>query len=445
MTRMKKNRYISAATSAIILIGILSTPSILNSCSGTSCDGKKCKSVLGFNGNEKPSVRDSLFIADNPSMAKKFNVYVESSASMDGYVTGNTQFKTTLHRLIGQVVADVLENDSTISLNYINSGIFNRKETPKQFTQNLSASSFVSYSGSSVGGDREISDIIDVISQVVKNTTGTGVTMLVSDCVYSPEASDDIDKALQKQQTDMLNILKNKVKTHDGLSFGVLLYRLTSDFHGIYYTKTNGHISCNGDRPYFVWFFGKESILANVLESITKIMSDNKAECIVGIPGYQYIPYKTIKSDHAYHYLNAKTKSDSLYTFSFIADMSKLPLTKEYILDKSNYSLGKDKYFIKKIEEYSDSKNSIYNYKYTICIKGGKNSFVTPTLVKVSVKSILHPMPTWVSKFNDPNGNDYNDGYDSKKLRTFGLNSLVEGIADYYNNPSYVTFKIQIN
>ncbi len=286
---MKKNRYISAAVSATFLIGILLMTPILNSCSGT-CDGKKCKSVLGFNENEKPSVRDSLFNANNPSMAKKFKVYIESSASMDGYVTGNTGFKTTLHRLIGQVVTDVLENDNSVSLNYVNSKIFSRRETLEQFTQNLSASSFDTYSSLSVGGDRANSDIIDVISQVVKKTSGSEVSMFISDCVYSPEASADIDKALQKQQTDMLILLKNKVKNQEVADFSVLVYRLTSDFHGRYYTKTNGQIICNGDRPYFVWFFGKESILANVSESISKIMSDNKAEYIVGIPGYKLSP-----------------------------------------------------------------------------------------------------------------------------------------------------------
>lgn len=442
---MIKYRYISTIASAIFLIGIISTVPTLNSCSGTFCDGKKCKAAIGLNANEKPSERDSLFYVNNPSMAQKFRVFVESSASMDGYVMGNTEFKTTLHRLIGQVVADVLENDSNVSLNYINSKIFNRRETPKQFTQNLSASSFVSYSGFLEGGDRANSDIIDVISQVIKNTSSSEISMFISDCVYSPEASADIDKALQKQQTDMLNILKNKSKSQEGVNFGVLVYRLTSDFHGIYYTKTNGQITCNGDRPYFVWFFGKESILANVAESISKIMSDNKAEYIVGIPQYQYLPYKTIKSDHAYHYLSAKTKTDSLYTFSYIADMSMLPLTKEYLLDKDNYKLGKDKYFIKKIETYSDPEKPIYNYKYTICVKGGKNSLVTPTLVEVSLKSMFDDMPNWITNYNDPLGNDYNNGYDSKKLRTFGLKSLVEGIADYYKNPCYVTFKIQIN
>ena len=442
---MKKERYISAIASAIFLIGVLLTTPVLNSCSGTSCDGKKCKSALGFNGNEKPSVRDSLFNVNNPSMAKKINVYIESSLSMDGYVKGNTRFKTTLHRLIGQIGADVLENDSNISLNYINSRIFNRLETPRQFTQQLSASSFDSHSGDKVGGNRKDTDIIDIISQVVKNTSSDGVSMFVSDCVFSPESSNDIDKAVQKQQTDMLNILKNKAKTPEGLSFGVLIYRLTSDFDGVYYKKDNNAIPCKGDRPYFVWFFGKESILANISESISKIMSEYKAQCVVGIPGYQYIPYKTIKSDHAYHYLYAKTKADSLYTFSFIADMSKLPLTAEYITDKANYSLSKNKYFIKKIEEYSDSKNSNCNYKYTICIRGRRNSSVTPTLVEISLKSTLDTIPKWVNDYNDPDGKDYENGYNPQKLRTFGLKSLVEGIADYYKNPNYVTFKIQIN
>lgn len=433
-----------AVAAVFLVIGVVFTILVGNSCS-RQCDGKKCKSALGFKDNEKSSVRDSLFNANNPSIAKKINIYVESSASMDGYVEGNTLFKTTLHRLISQVVADVLENDSNLSLNYINSKIFNRKETLKQFTQNLSAASFVSYSGATVGGDRANSDIIDVIKKVVDNTPAGDVSMFVSDCVYSPEASDDIDKALEKQQADILNILKKKSKAKNGSGFGVLVYRLVSDFHGIYYTKTNEQIPCNGERPYFVWFFGKESILANVSESISKIMSANKAKYVVGIPGYNYVPYKTLRSDHAYHYLNRNTKSDSLYTFSFIADMSKLPLSKDYIMDKRNYKLGKEKYYIKKIEEYTDSKNTLYNYKYTICVRGGKNSLVTPTLVEISLKSMFDVMPDWVTQFDDPSGNDYKNGYNPKQLRTFGLNSLIEGIADYYENPDYVTFKILIN
>ena len=439
---MDNPRTLSAVISTSIIAVALLAFTTLNGCSGSSsCDGKKCKTAVGL--DPKISLKDlnSQFVKDNPSTAKKFKVYVESSASMDGYVTGHTDFGATIYRLIGQVKVDVLEDEKNLSLNYINSDtITNKKGTEKQFK--LSPEAFAA-----AGGDRANSDIIDILSQVVKNTSSGEVSMFVSDCVYSPEAADDIQKELQRQQTDMLNILKSKVKESKGKDskFGILLYRLESDFHGIYYTKTNAHIQCDGPRPYFVWFFGDESILAGVYESITEIMTEKKADYIVGIHGYQYVPYNTVKSIHNYHFLNAKTKANSCYTFSFIADMSKLPLSKEYIMNKANYHMGKDKYSIEKIEEYSDSKKSTYNYKYTIRIKGGKNSFVTPTTVEISLNSMLVGLPKWVSQFNDPDGNDYNNGYIPSKLRTFGLQSLVDGIKDYYKNPYYVTFKIQIN
>ncbi len=70
---------------------------------------------------------------------------------------------------------------------------------------------------------------------------------------------------------------------------------------------------------------------------------------------------------------------------------------------------------------------------------------ITPTTVDISLKSMLLKIPDWVTKYDDPIGEDYDKGYDAKKLRTFGLRSLVEGIAEYYKEVSYVSFKIQIN
>lgn len=417
---------------------IITLITVCNSCTGSYCDGTQCKKKLGL--KNKPSVNDSIFYEKYPLKATRFNVFVESSASMDGYVKGNTNFKTTLHRLIGQVVADVLKDDRSISLNYINTQIKKQRVTPKQFTQDLSPTSF-----RNAGGSRANSDIIEIISNVVKSTKSGEFSMFVSDCVYSPESSNDIDKALKKQQTDMLNILKNKVKTDN--DFGVVVYRLTSDFHGYYYNKTDAEIMVNGVRPYFVWFFGNKSILADVCESISEIMKEEKANFVAGISGYNYMPYRTIASDHSYHYLSAKSKDNSLFTFSFRADLSRLPFSKDYLLDKRNYVMGKDKYFIKKIEaiDPSDLKNRGCNYKYTICIKGRKNSMITPTTVEISIKSMLSEVPQWVKLFDDPNGNDYNSGYDAKKIRTFGLRSLIEGIADFYKESYYATFRIQIN
>lgn len=438
MTIMKRPSQKYGPTVGLLILGALSLYLVCCTHTNVSCDGKNCHKTLELEG--KPSVMDSLFRADNPNMAKQFNVFVESSASMDGYVTGNTTFKTTLHRLIGQVIADVLVDGKSYTLNYVNSEIKNKPQNIKHFTQNLSPVSF-----STAGGDRANSDIVEIISNVVDTTNKGTVSMFVSDCVYSPESASDIDQALEKQQTDMLNILKNKSK--ENKTFGVLLYRLISDFHGIYYTKTDEHIHCDGQRPYFVWFFGDESILANVKEKITQIMDRENALCVVGVPGYKYVPYKTIQSDHPYHFINAKSNEDSIFKFSFLADLSCLPLDSEYITNKANYSVGKTKYSIKKIEKNtsSDKQNDNYNYKYSIVIRGGRNTLITPTIVEISLLSELKKIPEWVIKYDDPKGEDYDNGYNPQQIRTFGLRSLVEGIADFYNESSYVTFKILIN
>lgn len=398
-----------------------------------SCGGKNTSAKTESLGT--PEANNKEFYDTTKTVAEKFNVFIESSASMDGYVNGNTEFKTCLHRLIGDIKADVLENDSNISLNYINSKIIHIKESTKTFTDAMSPKSF-----SEAGGDRANSDIIDIIENVVKNTSQKEISMFVSDCVYSPQSADDIDKALDKQQTDMKNILKNKVKSTP--NFGVLIYRFVSNFDGIYYTKTNTHININNNqRPYFVWFFGEKSILAKVSENISHIVTENKAQSVIGISGYPYIPYKTLNSA-PYHFTSAKTNEKGEYIFSFVADMNCLPLGKEYIENINNYQCGKTNYYIKKIEKYS---NEPYNYKYTVCVKGPKNDFLRQTTVEISLKSMLSEIPDWIKKYDDPSGEDYNYGYNPKKLRTFGINSLIEGVKDFYNSSDYVTFQIKIN
>lgn len=416
-----------------------------------SCGGKDdCKDAVGLSKYKKPSERDSAFYKESKSMASRFNVYVESSASMDAYVRssidsvgkGFTQFRTSLYRIIGQVNTDVNDNDTCISLNYINSDIKKQPGTPKQFTNNMSPDAF-----RNSGAGRINTDLPEIISTVVKNTKPGEVSMFVSDCVFSPASGADVSKALGMQRTDILNCLKNKAKTDQ--NFGVLLYRFMSDFHGIYYNKTNQEIEVDGKRPYFVWFFGDRALLAKVAESISGIVSENKADYLVGIPGYEYTPFSTVGSKHEFHYTKAKTDNNCKFTGHFLADLHSLPVSKEYILDKNNYVCGDDSYSIDKIEEYSskDPKNKSYNYKFTFSVKKGKKkSEIAPTLVTISMKPMLNRTPGWVTKYDDPEGEDYDNGYKSSKLRTFGLKSLVDGITDFYNPEQYyTTFKIKIN
>lgn len=422
---------VSVVFLSAILIAIFRT--------GGECNGQKCKGQLGLAQKENVNKRNDRFRNEYPKMANRVNVYVESSASMDGYVNGHTDFKTMVHRLVGQLKTDVLKSGNKLSLNYITSEVTNVKVKDNQFSNNMSPSSFHSSKG-----DRANSKITDMIREVVDSTKAGDVSMFVSDCVFSPEPGDSIFKALAMQRTDMLNILKNKAKTDN--KFGVLVYRVESDFHGIYYTKTNAEIQCNGQRPYFVWFFGDENILGNVYASISGIMDESKAQYIVGIPAYEHIPYETPGSKHTYHYMHVKTDSKSEKRIKFIADMSYLPLSKEYIKNPSNYSYGNKKnYKITSIKEYSNPKKPGFNYEFEVTITGGKREELPSTFIEISLKSMFANTPKWIEKFDDPTGDDYNNGYNPQKLRTFGIKSLIDGISDYYKSQPYVTFKILIN
>ena len=425
-------RIIIAVVSAVLLItvGLLFTQ-----CEPT-CNGTDCRKAVGV--MQKPSVCDSNFRKEHPKFAINFKVYVESSASMDGYVSGNTDFKTMLHRVIGQVTADVVEKSTDPSLFYINTEIIPRKSTPKQFTNALSPSSFAA-----AGGDRTNSDIMEIIENVIKSTPKGEVSMFVSDCVYSPEPAADIAKALAKQQTDMRNALQKKSKSDP--EFGVVLYRLISDFHGIYYNKTNDHISCDGPRPYFIWFFGDASILATVADCLSGIMTEAKAQFLVGIPGYGYLPYRTLGSAHPYHYIPIKANDRGFTTIRFIADLSAIPCSEAYITDKANYICAGKNYSIDKVTPYNDKKYPSFNYQFTLRMNGRENSHIASTVVEISLKSMLHPLPKWVTEYDDPAGADYDKGYRKELQRTFGLKSLAEGIAEFYKEKTYCTFKIKVN
>ncbi|MDE6272025.1 MAG: hypothetical protein K2M31_03355 [Muribaculaceae bacterium] len=416
------------------------------------CDGEACWKEIGFATKKDYQHRDSIFLANNPSLANRVNVYIENSASMDGYVDGHTSFKTTIHRFCGHLKADVLRDGKNFNYCFINSDtIIPIPLKNDNYTKDLTSESF-----KIKGGDRANSDIIGLIRKVVNTTNPGEISMFVSDCVYSPEPSEDIFKALSIQQTDMNNILKEKYKSNS--NFGVLLFRMVSDFNGIYYTKTNAHIPINrGQRPYFIWFFGDQSILSSVYHSILSVVQEEKAEYLVGIPGYTYLPYKTIGSPHPYHYTGTKadTEQDSVsfYNCKFEADLSYLPISNKYIQDISNYTTPSKRIWeLTKIEVLTQDiggklkKNEIpYNMKYSLRIFGKYNNSIPKRKIEISLKSMLDELPDWVTKYDDPKGDDYNNGYIPDKQRTFGLKSLVEGIRDFYGESNYVTFNILVN
>lgn len=108
-----------------------------------------------------------------------YNIYVENSASMDGYVNGASEFKTAVYNYLSDIkIADLTDS---LNLNYINS-----KEIPygsdiADFIEKLDPATFQKR-----GGNRGSTDIADVLKMLLKVTSKENVSVLISDFMVLP-------------------------------------------------------------------------------------------------------------------------------------------------------------------------------------------------------------------------------------------------------------------
>ena len=111
------------------------------------------------------------------------NVYLENSASMDGYVKGVTEFETAIYNLLGDFKISGLCD--SLNLNYINKTIPYQKQNAlpadiQDFIEKLEPSVFKLR-----GGDRSVSDLKNILSTVLKTVNNKNAAVLISDFVFS--------------------------------------------------------------------------------------------------------------------------------------------------------------------------------------------------------------------------------------------------------------------
>lgn len=424
-----------------LVIGVLVAGALAVAILSSGCSGGNGQSKAKLPAS--PAKLDSMFRKENPSEASALKVFVECSASMDGYVTGNSEFKTTIHNIVNQTSAAILAPGAKTHFNYINSKTIPLEVASlREFTRSMSPQSFKTQSDLA-GGDRSQSDLMEVMEAAIGQTANGEVSMLVSDCVFSLGKAADLDKALDQQRTDMTAAITKRLKTDPG--FAVMAIRFHSSFNGTYYTKTDAQIPLCGQRPYYVWFFGNQSLLAGVRRAIERELKERDAKTYVGAPGYAQAPYKTLKSTHPYHYENARANFNGTWTFSFLADLSVFPETWKYLEEDDHYKTNREQYEISDIKENEQDNPGPYNTKFVVKVEGRKNDALTPGMVEISLKSPSSKVPKWVKETDDPQGEDYDHGYDPKLQRTFGLRSLIEGAAACYQQPYWATYRIKIN
>lgn len=371
------------------------------------------------------------------------NVYVENSASMDGYVKGVTEFEQAVYSYISDIkLEDFCE---ALNLNYINSEILKQPDDVRDFIEKLEPSSF-----KMKGGNRGTTDISNLFKSIMEEQGENDIAVLISDFVFSP-GKRDASQYLINQQIGIKSQFATKLKEYP--DYAVVLYRLTSKFDGKYYNKFDAPTQIKGERPFYIWLLGNREQLKRLTTSVCeKNVKGNGVSDAYSISSmskqvaYGILPMPRIgqfKLDHSNpktNILSPKVDNknlDTKFLVSIGVDYSSFLLDDSYLTDPQNYEVNNKAYRVEIV------KNSSSTSTYTHIIKLMLDSS-QPVISHGSIKiSLLKNTALWANDLTDEEGVDINA--EGAMEKTFGLKYLIGGVYDAYKaDGNYATFTINI-
>lgn len=407
-----------------IYIGLLGLLGLFASCSEHNPNCKKL---------EKIHKLEKQYLESHKCEVGKVNLYVENSGSMDGYVNGNTEFKTDLFnivKLLGEkepVNKFFINADTTIQTNL----------SDYEFSNGMSVGVFQRW-----GGNRESSNIAELLERIIQKADSKGISIFVSDCVFDPQNDPNIEKCLGQQKTTIQIALKRKLEKDS--NFGVVVYRLMSSFTGFYYNKVKPHTYLtNTQRPYYMWIFGDANKLRKVRDLLGKDVERRVGKNIaVAMNTIETLPYysPSAKCNKARgKHIDEPNEVKGSFSFWVKVDFKTIPLDDAYLMDVTNYDLPKNSDYI--IEKVMKCKKEDSKYTHKIKITKNIGNVKNNTLLQIVLKQSR--MPDWVVADTDEKGTDFLNGNTKKSYRTFGLKSYIDGIYDAYDT-NIAKFKILI-
>jgi len=406
----------------------------------------------GNSGRKTPIAISTNATIDSVALTKPtINVYIENSASMDGYVEGITEFEQAVYNYLSDIKISNLAD--SLNLFYINSQIISHGSDIADFIEKLEPTTFRAR-----GGNRATTDISNVFKTILSETQQNDVAILITDGIFSPGRGKNAQQYLVNQQigikTTMADYLKKYPKTV------VMVYQLTSNFKGKYFNREDKPETINTSRPYYIWVIGD---VANI--TLLKAHIPNRKFKGGGIQ-HSYTLLPTLNKEIDYAILNSpkfgsfdRDKKSTKTSIFNIKKASKGVHKGNFMftigMDLSLFSILLGDEYLMNIESYARLINKLSNNDYLIEIEHNTspNTNYTHnmklTTDKISVGELeivlINQRPQWIYEINDDEGLDI---YKNNAInKTFGIKYLVEGIYEAYNfsgNSIYTTMKFNL-
>lgn len=366
------------------------------------------------------------------------NIYIENSGSMDGYINGNTIYKSNLSDLIVQTRGVFgIENTNTF---FVNSKAYKSDSNDiKSFITKLNVSN-KEYKQ----GNTSTSELNETLKLILSKSNDSNISIILSDFIYS------LDKGQNTQ--DGLGIGKSLTKDAylqhlNKYDLSTLILKFNSDFNGRYYSFDNSVINYKGKRPYYVLAIGKD-------ERLREFMKQIQLSNLNGFENSYYIsnsgsfkPFYEVfdsKSNIGNFKISRKSTKDDIilddiklengvFKFTIAVDFSELP-DQKIVLNSSNYNVIGD-FKIASIQKRTDdfintnfSSGAINKVKQSKATHFIIIESTQPNFDKKLAVQLTNKKPSWIS--NSSTENDIN--ISNSSLTTFGFNYFVDGIYEAY-------------
>lgn len=379
---------------------------------------------------------------NNPAPVSRFNynIYIENSGSMDGYVTGGvTEFQQNIYNLISDI--KISKNTGHINLYYINSDTINILRDAallqlQNFIQKLDVVSFKAH-----GGNRTETQLYDVIKKAIHNVDSNQVALVVSDFIFSPEKGVSADEYLVNQQIGFKNLFFGKI---DSQKVSTLMLKFHSKFTGTYYDKDNKAIPFHTSpiqRPFYVMAVGADEAIRDVITLIdTGTQGGYEELCYLGktpiaarkiVQNKKRGEFEIESPPTSMRITGAELEEDDknkFFQFAIAADFSKLVCSRDYLLNTANYEVSPSNYSVKPELTTSMGGASLKGYTHLLVVSTSqlKNSRDS---ISITLKNTL---PYWIEQSSSDNDNNILTDIEQQQ-KTFGLKYLMAGIKNAYD------------
>ena len=377
-----------------------------------------------------------------PAAKCVYNIYVENSGSMDGYVKGKTEFEQSVYSYLSDIkISDIC---SEMNLYYINSRMLKQPSDVADFIEKLEPNTF-----KAKGGNRKTTDLSNIIGDILDSHGRDTVSILVSDFVFSPGSGVNADEYLLNQQIGIKNHFALKQKSNPNLA--MMIYQLSSKFEGTYYDRNNTPYNINHQRPFYMMIIGDSHHLKTLSNEITKekikgsgVINSYSVSRSISNVDYGILAMPKIGSyspDPASPLTSVKKAKidrknpNTKFMLSIGVNYSNLLLDDDYLTDPANYEISNKSFFVS-VEKANN------NTKYTHIIKLSLNPQLA-NLYKgpLSIQLLKQPS-SWSEDVTNPDDVGVQNITTDK---TYGFKYLVGGVYDAYNSEkAYAKFNINI-